>query len=529
MHITKVIIKNYRCLKDTKVDLNPHLNILVGNNECGKSTFLEAVNLALSGLLNGRSIHTELHTHLFNADVTSEYIQSLKTAPKLPPSILIELYLDDLDALSGLKGKNNSLNLNVPGLKVIIEFNEDYKTEYATYVADPLLIKSIPIEYYAVRWRNFADNDVTARSIPIKPSFVDASTIRNNNAASRYILDTVKEGLTKKQQVDLALSYRMMKDRFLTEKKVADINAFLAEKRGDVSDKTLSISLDTSSRASWEAGIVPHLDDIPMPLVGKGEQNSVKIKLAMEESAECHLFLIEEAENHLSFSNLNVLIKHISDKRADRQLLITTHSSFVLNKLGLESVLLFANGKTLSLQSLKKDTKDYFLKLPGYDTLRLILADRAVLVEGPSDELIVQKAFLMKYRMMPLEVDVDVISVSSLAFKRFLDIALVLDANVDVVTDNDGDTEKLKMKYADYDGKDNIAVYYDDDLSCPTLEPQILKANGRDLVNSILGKSYATDEDLLKYMSDNKTECALKFFETATAWSVPKYISNVVH
>jgi hypothetical protein len=84
-------------------------------------------------------------------------------------------------------------------------------------------IVSIPVEYYAVRWRNFADNDVTARSIPIKPSFVDASTIRNNNCASRYVLDTVKEGLSKNQQVDLALSYRMMKDRFLTEQKVASV------------------------------------------------------------------------------------------------------------------------------------------------------------------------------------------------------------------------------------------------------------------------------------------------------------------
>ena len=161
------------------------------------------------------------------------------------------------------------------------------------------------------------------------------ATNRNNNAASRYILDTVKETFNKKQQVDLALSYRMMKDQFLTEKKVADINAFLSAKKGEVSEKTLSISLDASSRANSECGIVPHLDDIPMPLVGKGEQNSVKIKLAMEESAESHPFLIEEAENHLSFSNLNVLIKRISDERADRQLLTTTHSSFVLNKLGL--------------------------------------------------------------------------------------------------------------------------------------------------------------------------------------------------
>ena len=112
-------------------------------------------------------------------------------------------------------------------MKVVIEFNEDYKTEYATYIADPSLIKSIPVEVLPpFGGRSFADNDVTARSIPIKPCFVECQhNIRNNDAASRYILDTVKESLNKKQQVDLALSYRMMKDQFLTEKKVADINA----------------------------------------------------------------------------------------------------------------------------------------------------------------------------------------------------------------------------------------------------------------------------------------------------------------
>jgi putative ATP-dependent endonuclease of OLD family len=195
----------------------------------------------------------------------------------------------------------------------------------------------------------------------------------------------------------------------------------------------------------------------------------------------------------------------------------------------LESVLLFSNGKALSLKSLNKDTKDYFLKLPGYDTLRLILAGRAILVEGPSDELIVQKAFLMQYGKMPLEMGIDVISVSSLAFRRFLDIALVLDADVDVVTDNDRDIDKLKKKYEAYDGVGSIAVWYDRDVSYPTLEPQLVKANGRNLVNSILGKSYATDGELLGYMRDNKTECALKFFETTIPWTVPEYISNVVH
>jgi putative ATP-dependent endonuclease of the OLD family len=266
-----------------------------------------------------------------------------------------------------------------------------------------------------------------------------------------------------------------------------------------------------------------------MNLVGKGEQNSVKIKLAMEASAESHLFLIEEIENHLSFSNLNALIGHISDRLNDRQLIMTTHSSFVLNKLGMDSVLMFRGGQAGTLRDLSKETFDYFRKLPGYDTLRLILSKRAVLVEGPSDELIVQKAYLMEFGKMPLEMGVDVISVSSLAFKRFLEIAGLLSIEVDVVTDNDGDVASLEKKYESYLVHKTIAIEYDKDESAKTLEPQLLKSNGRELVNSILGKSFETDADLLKYMAKNKTECALRFFETNIPWIVPRYIENAVY
>jgi len=49
------------------------------------------------------------------------------------------------------------------------------------------------------------------------------------------------------------------------------------------------------------------------------------------------------------------------------------------------------------LNDLLDSTKAYFKKLPGHDTLRMILAKRTILVEGPSDELIVTKAFLQKH------------------------------------------------------------------------------------------------------------------------------------
>jgi AAA ATPase-like protein/OLD-like protein len=529
VHITKVVIENYRCLRNCTTILNDKLNVIVGNNECGKSTLLEAMHLTLSGQLNGRPLVTELHPHLFNHAVVREYIEALQTGRAAPPpAILIELYLADIVELAECKGTNNSLKENVPGVKLIIEFNEDYNAEYASYVAEPKIIRTVPIEYYSVRLRTFADSDITPRAIPIKTSLIDASTIRNNAAANRYVVDIMKDSLSRKEQVDLALSYRLMRDRFLGEAKVAAINAELAKKKGSISSKTLSVSLDTSSRTSWETSVMPQLDEIPMTLVGKGEQNSVKIKLALETSAESHLVMIEEAENHLSHSNLNALIEHISKNRGDRQLLITTHSSFVLNKLGIESVLLFGREANATLKQLTAGTQDYFLKLPGHDTLRLILAQRAILVEGPSDELIVQAAFRMKYGKMPLEAGVDVISVRALAFKRFLEIAALLGLQTDVVTDNDGDVEALKRKYDIFLNKEHIRIHYDDDVGCETLEPQLLKVNGRAAVNGILGKDFQTDDELLTYMQANKTEVALRFFETDRPWVVPAYIEAAI-
>lgn len=531
MRIERIIIENYRCLAHADVSFNEKLNIIVGNNECGKSTLLEAAHLGLTGQINGRPLQIELHPFLFNQQCVLNYIQALsEDKTPAPPHILIELYLADCPELARFKGTNNGQKKDQPGLSVRIELNPDHADDFAQYVADPKEMRTIPIEYYWIKWRDFADNEITSpRLIPLKSSLIDASTIRNNQAASRYVVDIVRDSLTSKERVDLSLSYRLMKDKFLDQPKVKAVNDALAEKKGVISDKALSFALDTSARATWEAGVMPHLDDIPLSLAGKGEQNCVKIKLAMETSEESHIILIEEAENHLSYANLNELIGHISANAGERQIFITTHSSFVLNKLGVDSVLLFHRGDGVRLTDLDDDTtQDYFMKLPGHDTLRLILARRSILVEGPSDELIVQRAYAMKHGKMPLEDGVDVISVNSLAFKRFLEIAKLLRKEVDIVTDNDGKPERVKANYAAYDDVEFIQVQYDGDAGARSLEQQMVKKNGRPTVNTILGTAFETDDELIDYMTNRKANTALAFFETATAWLPPDYIARAV-
>jgi len=192
-------------------------------------------------------------------------------------------------------------------------------------------------------------------------------------------------------------------------------------------------------------------------------------------------------------------------------------------------VILFNRGDSGGLKSLSPETQDYFMRLPGHDTLRLILARRSILVEGPSDELIVQAAYKTKNGIMPLEAGVDVIAVRSLAFKRFLEIADLVGIPTTVVTDNDGRVAALQEKYREYDDKPKIRILYDPDETCRTLEPQMLKANGRAAIEKVLGRTFGDDSALLEYMGNNKADVALKFFSTSEPWIAPKYILDAIN
>lgn len=530
MYINKLIVRNFKCLKDADIDFNPHLNIIVGDNESGKSTLLEAINLSLTGQINGRGIQYELNPYYFNEEVVNEYLTSLREGQNIsPPCILIEAYFADDENLAKFRGTNNSLREDCPGIKMIIEFDESFEEQYTDYISSPEEIRTVPIEYYAIRWYSFAHNTITIRSVPVNSTFIDTSLIRYSSGTDRYISKIISDVLEPKQRVDLSLVYRKMRDDFLEKEDVQRINEFLATKKGDITDKELSVSMDISSRSTWETSLTPHLDEIPFSFTGKGEQSSVKVKLAMEASDDAHVFLVEEPENHLSYPNVNRLLGKISEKGKEKQIIVATHSSFVLNKLGIENVFLFNRGKSMKLDSLQNSTRDYFLKLPGHDTLRLILSQKAILVEGPSDELIVQKAFIQKYGVNPLERSVDVISVQSLAFKRFLEIAELLDLTVQVVTDNDGAVAQLERKYIDYSDLEKIKINYDEDENYPSLEQQMLKVNSLDAINEVLETEFENEDDLLSYMQNNKTDFALKILNSSDELIFPEYINNAIN
>jgi predicted ATP-dependent endonuclease of OLD family len=181
-------------------------------------------------------------------------------------------------------------------------------------------------------------------------------------------------------------------------------------------------------------------------------------------------------------------------------------------------------GRHTTFAALKPETIHYFKKLPGYDTLRFLLSDKCILVEGPSDELLLQRLYFDQKAKLPIEDGIDVQSVRGLSFLRFLELAAPLRKNVTVLTDNDGDHEKLTtVKYKNYADSATVRLCFSTDNTLPSLEEQFLSVNDLPTLQAILGTAYDTRPEVLHYMQQNKTEWALAVFESKTRIKYPQY------
>ena len=543
MFIRKVKIHNFKCYKDFEITLEEGLNIIVGDNEAGKSTILEAINLALSGIINGKSIWNEISQYIFNKEIVDAYIESVDTASMALPDITIEIFFGGSENPLMNGNANSDRDNSAEGFCFRIAFNDKYADEYEALVQRGN-VKSLPIEYYDITWTTFARDTITTRSIPYKSSLIDSSGYRYQSGNDLYLSRIIKGSLEPQDIKSIAQAHRKMRDTFVNDPSIQTINKKINQD-ASLTDKKIALSVELVTKNAWENSLVTQLDDIPFNYVGKGEQCVIKTELALAKrnSQNASIILLEEPENHVSHTRLNKLIKCISEQYAEKQILISTHSSFVANKLGLGKVMLLDNLKITKFSDLSEETYNFFKKVAGYDTLRMILCKKAILCEGASDELVIQKAYMqLNDGRLPIEDGIEVISVG-VSFLRFLEIADFIQTKIAVVTDNDGDMEAIKKKYKNYMGEnqnDYIKICVDNIVDTGTLkigesgynyntlEPKLLKVNGMEKLNRILGTDYIEEDDLRKYMKHNKTECGLKIFESSEDIEIPEYILEAI-
>jgi len=528
--IEKVKIHGYRRFRELTFEPHPRLNILIGENESGKSTLLEAIGLALTGRVNSRPAAEELNPFWFNQDLSAEFFRE-RVLGKLvaPPEISIEVFLKDRDEFASLIGAHNSDSPTraCPGISLRVVPNPEYSSEIEAHLASDTSI--IPIEYYKVEWRSFADQVVSARPKELTVAIIDSRTVRSSNGVDYHLRQILSDHLAPDEKAAVSLAFRTVKEQ-MTADHLKRVNDKMAKLKGAIEDKPISLAMDQSARGSWDTSVVPHVADVPFTMAGQGQQAAIKIALAMSQRASAaRVVMIEEPENHLSHTSLNMLLSRIESLAgAEQQLFVTTHSSFVINRLGIDGLKLITDGRASSFKDLSADTVKYFKKLPGYDTLRMVLADRFVLVEGPSDEILFERFYRDACGCRPIENGIDVISMRGLSLKRCLEMAKALGKRCAALRDNDdNDPSELVADLGDLvDGKARKVFIGAKELGT-TLEPQVVNANPDvTLMRRVLDVTERAD--LVTWMTNDKTGAALRIAEATEPLTAPAYFTEAI-
>lgn len=477
MRVKSIKLTNFKKFKDEHLEFNDDVNIFVGDNNAGKSTILEALEMVLNYNYRGRPFNTELTPDIFNKDAVQQFLASDKSAKHLP-SLTIEAFIDGVPEY---RGANNFLKVDAQGITVQVRFDATLEDVYADYLKTNPNITSIPIEFYKLEWLDFGWNPIKAVAKKFRALYIDPTRIHPTLGKNKYISTILNTALNKEELVKLTLNYRENQQVFNNSGEVKMVNTGL-DTDHLITDKKLSIAASTLPAGSIQTSLQLEVDDVPFQFIGKGEQSNVQIKLAIQnKSKDIDLVMMEEPENHLSHTNLNKLVHYIERQRGTKQLFLTTHSSYVLNKLSIDKICLVQSGYQ-RLNKLDPAVVKTLKRLPGYDTLRVALSRYVILVEGPSDELVLKKIYHRKHDRLPEQDGIDIIVVRGVGFDTFISVGMEIGTSINVLRDNDGaydeNVVKARDAYAAYPNIKLISSENDEEFS---LEPAMIYANATDL------------------------------------------------
>lgn len=549
MHVKAIKLINFKKFRDELLEFNDDVNIFVGDNNAGKSTILEALEIVLNYNHRGRRFNGEFSPDLFNQDAVTRFLASDLSSKHLP-SLIIEAYIDGVPEY---RGSNNSLKADAQGVLVQACFDPSLEAVYESHLLTKPNITSIPIEFYKVEWLDFGWNPIKPIAKKFKALYIDPTRIHPTMGKNQYISSILNTALAKEELVKLTLNYRENLQVFNNSGEVRTVNASL-DAGHLITDSKLTIAASTLPAGSIQTGLQLEVDDVPFHLIGKGEQSNVQIKLAIQnKSHDIDLVMMEEPENHLSHTNLNKLVHYIETQRGDKQLFLTTHSSYVLNKLSIDKICLVQSGYK-RLHTLDAKVVKTLKRLPGYDTLRVALSGKVILVEGPSDELVLKKIYQRKHNRLPEQDGIDIIVVRGVGFKTFIEVGKEIGTKIHVLRDNDGDYNgnvvQGRLEYAAFP---NIKLYSSMNDAEFSLEPAMIYANAVDIktLDAFAKEVLSTEtfniynaevsledrrENLIRWFKSvkgngkgaRKVDSAVKLFDGALDFKYPAFLDEVL-
>lgn len=545
MFIRTVEIENYRAFKNFEIKLSP-LSLIIGENEAGKTNLFDALALPLNSndisfnkkRLSVSDINRKAIKDFYQAIINGKEDDEIKA---LIPKVRVEVEFTE---------PKNIIEEGVIGKWIIgDEADDSYKIRYDFRPKDvdhfvkaaKDLLEGIE-DINDTRWFNLPielyDYDVTQSNNGLKVSYSDLRLIAINSINAER--DDFSESNTQKSNDILTkMLISSLEDSDKAKINSAYTSFFDAIESTETFKKIVTPDPDFENffdELIDKLECIPNLPNLKSILSnitlksgesylyqrGLGYRNLVYIYLLFEffsgNKNALNLCCIEEPEAHLSVNNLrfatDFIYKSTQKGGSSLQTLISSHSPQVINKLELTNVIVLSGNNAIHLTDSKKQLTNYLRKRPNFDILKLLLSNKTVLVEGTTEEMLINAIL---YRNNGNVSSLEAISIEQTGFITFMDVWLQV---------NKGNTNKKLSIIRDYDNNDSTKhnhQKYDTDndnirvrtTTKYTLEDDLSEADGNlDRLNTLFNKNYKTSEEMAEFLKKSKAERMLKIADS---------------
>ena len=430
MYISSVEIENFRAFKEKTIfHFNPGVTVLIGENDCGKSTVIDAIRYVLGTTdqtwqrvelsdYYQENTQNEIHITVVFSDLTiqekaafmecltytkSEEILILNWTAKYmtnvkPHRTFVSINCGRNGDVSAPSAEAREL-LRVTYLKPLRDAQAQMRSGRSSRLAQ--ILSSVPDLNTGEReYREGIDIN--------KLSLAGIFDLSNHLLANHEKIKGVNQGISDILNAELMLS----SDAVQTEITVSGDGNTDEKKIHSLLEKLdLNIQRDSGSNYGH---------------VGLGTSNLMSMACEMllnQDDKELSTFmLIEEPEAHIHAQRQLKLIQSMQNKGKNQQIILTTHSPLLASVVELNNLLLIQNRKAFSMRAGETllDASDYKYLERYLDATKanLFFARGVIIVEGPGEALLLPTLANLLHRNLT-DYGVSIVDVKSTGLRRY--------------------------------------------------------------------------------------------------------------
>ena len=430
MEFKSLQVKNFRSFESISINLS-NKNIFFGLNDVGKTNLLTALRFVF-----------DKDTRR-NDFIDSDYFEK-KT--ETPIEILVTIDIsDNNEDSSKLRARLRGAILSGQDL-IYIRLIAKYDNSEMVGVADLFWGgEKENLQEIKSRGTRFDIDDIF--NVFYIDSYVDMDVLFKRNIKKFIQSDTADDKIINESINSIV---EKLNEYISSLSGVSDFESKISPVYQKFNDENISISIKSEIAVKGlYSNIVPYMkkngDDKVYPTAGEGRKKLVVYSLftllaEQEADKKINLFLIEEPENNLHKSLQIELSQILFDNfESYSYLFVSTHSPYILYEMNrVTLVRVFAERRVTSNSSFYEVPSDFQdnKKMLNRLLAEAVFANKVLLVEGPSEQLLFDKILSVKNPYYEVA-GMYILPVNGIGFKKYQPILKKLGIHCVIKTDND--------------------------------------------------------------------------------------------